>query len=30
MTVVQFPPVLNLNDVPGMLRVLAEQIESGD
>lgn len=30
MTVVQFPPVLNLNDVPGTLRVLAEQIESGD
>ena len=30
MTVVPFPPVLNLNDVPGMLRVLAEQIESGD
>lgn len=30
MTVVPFPPVLNLNDVPGMLRVLAEQLESGD
>ena len=30
MSVVPFPPVLNLNDVPGMLRVLAEQLESGE
>lgn len=29
MSVVKFP-VHNLNDVPGMLRVLAEQLESGD
>lgn len=29
MSVVKFPG-LNLNDVPGMLRVLAEQLESGD
>lgn len=28
MSVVKFP-VHNLNDVPGMLRVLAEQLESG-
>lgn len=29
MSVVKFPG-LNLNDVPGMLRVLADQLESGD
>lgn len=29
MSVVKFPGI-NLNDVPGMLRALADQIESGD
>jgi hypothetical protein len=29
-TVLEFPARLNLNNVPEMLRVLADQIESGD
>lgn len=29
MTVVKFPGI-NLNDIPGMLRTLADQIDSGD